>query len=90
MLTQNLPFSLSIGAAIRLTGSWVPSPAAGQSHELHVDNVQVLGPSDAKVSHFDAVMFLALAALSTFVLVTARLTCRLSLDLPDTKEIPDS
>ncbi|PSR81464.1 hypothetical protein BD289DRAFT_484404 [Coniella lustricola] len=39
---------LSIGAAIRLTGSWVPSPAAGQSHELHVDNVQVLGPSDAK------------------------------------------
>ncbi|KAF3763093.1 asparaginyl-tRNA synthetase [Cryphonectria parasitica EP155] len=39
---------LAIGAAIRLRGSWVPSPGAGQSHELHVDNVQVLGPSDAK------------------------------------------
>lgn len=41
--------SLTVGAAIRLTGSWVPSPGAGQSHELHVDNAQVLGPSDPKV-----------------------------------------
>lgn len=41
--------SLALGAAIRLTGSWVPSKGAGQSHELHVDNVQVLGPSDPKV-----------------------------------------
>ncbi|KAJ4407819.1 asparaginyl-tRNA synthetase [Gnomoniopsis sp. IMI 355080] len=39
---------LTVGAAIRLTGSWVPSPGAGQSHELHVDNAQVLGPSDPK------------------------------------------
>lgn len=37
---------------------------------------------------FDAVM--SLAALSTFGLLTARLTGRLSLDLPDTKEIPNS
>lgn len=41
--------SLTLGAAVRLTGSWVPSKGTGQSHELHVDNVQVLGPSDPKV-----------------------------------------
>ena len=41
--------SLTLGAAICLTGSWVPSKGTGQSHELHVDNVQVLGPSDPKV-----------------------------------------
>ncbi|KAJ9145488.1 hypothetical protein NKR23_g5409 [Pleurostoma richardsiae] len=39
---------IAIGAAVRLRGSWVPSPAAGQSHELHVEKVDVLGPSDAK------------------------------------------
>lgn len=48
MLTQFF-CSLTVGAAIRLTGSWVPSPGAGQSHELHVENAQVLGPSDPKV-----------------------------------------
>ncbi|KAG8157659.1 hypothetical protein KVR01_012321 [Diaporthe batatas] len=39
---------LAIGAAVRLTGSWVPSKGSGQSHELQVDTVQVLGPSDPK------------------------------------------
>lgn len=41
--------SLAVGAAVRLTGSWVSSPGAAQSHELHVTKVEVLGPSDAKV-----------------------------------------
>lgn len=49
LLTQSL-CSLAIGAAIRLKGSWVPSPGAGQSHELHVDKAEVLGPSDPQVS----------------------------------------
>ncbi|KAL2137105.1 hypothetical protein VTI74DRAFT_8737 [Chaetomium olivicolor] len=39
---------LAVGAAVRLTGSWVSSPGASQSHELHVRKVEVLGPSDAK------------------------------------------
>ncbi|KAL1859627.1 asparaginyl-tRNA synthetase [Diaporthe australafricana] len=39
---------LTVGAAVRLTGSWAPSKGAGQSHELHVDNIQVLGPSNPK------------------------------------------
>ncbi|ROW07340.1 hypothetical protein VMCG_03933 [Cytospora schulzeri] len=55
MSRLSLPFadapslcSLAIGAAIRLTGTWIPSPGAKQSHELHVNNVEILGPSDAK------------------------------------------
>ncbi|CAK7564298.1 MAG: asparaginyl-tRNA synthetase [Sporothrix epigloea] len=36
------------GAAVRLRGAWTPSPGAGQSHELHVTDFAVLGPSDAK------------------------------------------
>ncbi|KAK4131421.1 asparaginyl-tRNA synthetase [Trichocladium antarcticum] len=39
---------LTVGAAVRLTGAWVASPGAAQSHELHVNKVEVLGPSDAK------------------------------------------
>ncbi|TLD32982.1 hypothetical protein PspLS_00686 [Pyricularia sp. CBS 133598] len=39
---------LSVGAAVRLTGSWVSSPGRGQTHELRVQEVQVVGPSDAK------------------------------------------
>ncbi|KAK4249980.1 hypothetical protein C7999DRAFT_12191 [Corynascus novoguineensis] len=39
---------LAVGAAVRLSGSWVSSPGAAQSHELHVSRVEVLGPSDAK------------------------------------------
>lgn len=39
---------LAIGAAVRLTGKWVPSPGASQSHEMQVTRVDILGPSDAK------------------------------------------
>ncbi|KAJ2996386.1 hypothetical protein NUW58_g987 [Xylaria curta] len=39
---------LTIGAAVRLDGSWVPSQGRGQSHELQVSQATVLGPSDAK------------------------------------------
>ncbi|KAJ2896117.1 hypothetical protein MKZ38_005872 [Zalerion maritima] len=39
---------LTTGAAVRLRGSWVESPAKGQSHELHANQVEILGPSDAK------------------------------------------
>lgn len=42
-------FSIATGAAVRLTGSWRPSEGAGQSHELQVATVQVLGPSDPTV-----------------------------------------
>ncbi|KAK3346734.1 hypothetical protein B0T25DRAFT_461766 [Lasiosphaeria hispida] len=39
---------LAVGAAVRLTGSWVASPGNSQSHELHASKVEVLGPSDPK------------------------------------------
>ncbi|CAJ2509065.1 Uu.00g140910.m01.CDS01 [Anthostomella pinea] len=39
---------LTVGAAVRLGGSWVPSQGRGQSHELQVLQTSVVGPSDAK------------------------------------------
>ncbi|KAI3395343.1 hypothetical protein diail_1399 [Diaporthe ilicicola] len=39
---------LTVGAAVRLKGYWAPSKGARQSHELHVDRVQVLGPANPK------------------------------------------
>jgi asparaginyl-tRNA synthetase len=39
-----------VGAAVRFTGSWVASPGGSQSHELHAAKVEVVGPSDPKVS----------------------------------------
>ncbi|KAI1821642.1 asparaginyl-tRNA synthetase [Xylaria intraflava] len=39
---------LTVGAAVRLAGSWVPSQGRSQSHELQVSQATVLGPSDAK------------------------------------------
>lgn len=39
---------VTVGAAVRLTGSWVASPGGSQSHELHATTVEVLGPSDPK------------------------------------------
>ncbi|KAI1082452.1 asparaginyl-tRNA synthetase [Whalleya microplaca] len=39
---------LTIGAAVRLYGSWIPSQGRGQSHELQVERTSILGPSDAK------------------------------------------
>ncbi|KAF5517890.1 Asparagine--tRNA ligase [Colletotrichum aenigma] len=46
--SQDESSNLRVGAAVRLRGSWVPSKTDGQTHELKVDNVEVLGPSDAK------------------------------------------
>ncbi|KAK1672138.1 asparaginyl-tRNA synthetase [Colletotrichum godetiae] len=40
--------NLRVGAAVRLRGVWTPSKTDGQSHELKVDHVEILGPSDAK------------------------------------------
>jgi hypothetical protein len=47
---NSVQLSLTIGAAVRLSGAWALSPGRGQSHELQVDRVDILGPSDAKVS----------------------------------------
>ncbi|KAG0647070.1 Asparaginyl-tRNA synthetase [Hyphodiscus hymeniophilus] len=39
--------SLSVGTAVRLSGSWQPSPnTKAQSHELHVEGVNVVGSAD--------------------------------------------
>ncbi|KAL2255472.1 hypothetical protein VTK26DRAFT_3285 [Humicola hyalothermophila] len=48
LVRADISEGLTVGAAVRLTGSWVASPGAAQSHELHVSKVDVLGPSDAK------------------------------------------
>ncbi|KXH43130.1 asparaginyl-tRNA synthetase [Colletotrichum salicis] len=40
--------NLRVGSAVRLRGVWTPSKTDGQSHELKVDHVEILGPSDAK------------------------------------------
>ncbi|KAK3109304.1 asparaginyl-tRNA synthetase, partial [Teratosphaeriaceae sp. CCFEE 6253] len=39
---------LSTGAAVRLTGSWQASKGQGQSHELAVTSVKLLGENDAE------------------------------------------
>lgn len=36
------------GSAVRLEGTWAPSPAAGQSHELQITSFEVVGPSDVR------------------------------------------
>ncbi|KAF6832043.1 asparaginyl-tRNA synthetase [Colletotrichum plurivorum] len=46
--SQEESSNLRVGAAVRLRGSWTPSKTESQSHELKVDHVEVLGPSDAK------------------------------------------
>lgn len=38
------------GASVRLTGKLTESPGAGQSHELQVDALEVLGECDPEVS----------------------------------------
>ncbi|KAK4676071.1 asparaginyl-tRNA synthetase [Podospora pseudoanserina] len=48
VIESGLAEGLTVGAAVRLTGSWVASPGAAQSHELQVREVKVLGSSDAK------------------------------------------
>ena len=43
--------SLGTGTAVRLSGVWRSSPSGKeQSHELHVEDVQVLGPANPEVS----------------------------------------
>jgi len=45
-----LSYRLSTGTAVRLTGSWRPSPnPKAQSHELHVEEVDIIGYSDPVV-----------------------------------------
>ncbi|KAM3076277.1 asparaginyl-tRNA synthetase [Clarireedia jacksonii] len=47
LLTPEQAQSLSTGTAVRLTGSWKPSPnPTAQSHELHVVGVDVIGNAD--------------------------------------------
>ncbi|KAK3321613.1 hypothetical protein B0H66DRAFT_618597 [Apodospora peruviana] len=39
---------LSVGTAVSLSGTWLPAEAdRKQSHELHVDQIEVVGPTDA-------------------------------------------
>lgn len=68
--------SLSTGTAVRLTGSWRPSPnPKAQSHELHVVGVDILGTSDAAVcKHWELIL-------------AARHTEKL-LDFPSAEEVP--
>lgn len=47
VLAPHLAEGLSTGAAVAVTGKWTPSPGQGQSHELQVESVQVLGANDA-------------------------------------------
>ncbi|KAH8673470.1 asparaginyl-tRNA synthetase-like protein [Xylariales sp. PMI_506] len=48
VVPADLAEGLTNGAAVQLFGSWVPSRGQGQSHELQVQRLSVLGPSDAK------------------------------------------
>ena len=41
---------LSYGTAVRLTGNWTASQGSGQSHELQVSSVEVLGANDAEAN----------------------------------------
>ncbi|KAK4218343.1 hypothetical protein QBC37DRAFT_198507 [Rhypophila decipiens] len=45
---RELTDGLSVGTAICLTGSWEPSLGALQSHELHAEKIEIVGPSNAK------------------------------------------
>ncbi|KUJ15100.1 asparaginyl-tRNA synthetase-like protein [Mollisia scopiformis] len=48
LLTPAQAQSLSTGTAVRFTGSWRPSPnPKAQSHELHVADVDIIGPAEA-------------------------------------------
>lgn len=49
--------SLSTGTAISVTGKWQRSvPGTKQSHELHADQIRVLGQHDAEVRLYDEVI----------------------------------
>ncbi|KAH9862117.1 hypothetical protein IAQ61_010320 [Plenodomus lingam] len=47
VLPPQLAEGLSNGAAVAVTGTWAPSLGKGQSHELQVDHVRLLGENDA-------------------------------------------
>jgi len=37
---------VGLGAAVRVTGTWVPSPGGEQDHEIAAETLEVIGPSD--------------------------------------------
>jgi asparaginyl-tRNA synthetase len=43
---EALQSQLGIGTAVRVKGTWVPSPASGQAFEIRLDELTVVGPSD--------------------------------------------
>ncbi|KAF1830562.1 mitochondrial carrier [Decorospora gaudefroyi] len=47
VLAPQLAEGLSTGVAVTVTGQWTPSPGQGQSHELQVNHVRILGENDA-------------------------------------------
>lgn len=43
--------SLGTGTAVVMSGLWAPAPpTSGEAYELRVDEVRILGPTDAEVS----------------------------------------
>jgi asparaginyl-tRNA synthetase len=42
-----LQHRLGVGAAVRVRGTWKPSPAAGQPFEVHPASIDIVGDSDA-------------------------------------------
>ncbi|KAH3906407.1 hypothetical protein HBI56_198540 [Parastagonospora nodorum] len=50
VLPPQLAEGLSTGVAVTVSGKWTPSQGQGQSHELQVDDVRILGENDAATS----------------------------------------
>ncbi|OAK95217.1 asparaginyl-tRNA synthetase [Phaeosphaeriaceae sp. SRC1lsM3a] len=50
VLSPELAEGLSTGVAVTVTGTWTPSQGQGQSYELQVSDVQILGENDAATS----------------------------------------
>ncbi|KAF1920529.1 mitochondrial carrier domain-containing protein [Ampelomyces quisqualis] len=50
VLSPELAEGLTTGVAVTVTGKWIASPAQGQSHELQVEDVRILGENDAATS----------------------------------------
>jgi asparaginyl-tRNA synthetase len=48
LLSINLSCRLSYGTAVQMTGNWTASQGSGQSHELQVSSVEILGANDAE------------------------------------------
>ncbi|RMZ70276.1 asparaginyl-trna synthetase [Pyrenophora seminiperda CCB06] len=47
VMAPQLAEGLSTGIAVTITGTWTCSPGQGQSHELQVNHVRILGENDA-------------------------------------------